>query len=644
LTGFAGLFFYAGRWSCRLFPQRKLEAAQEKIGVHMGTYAGKLLRIDLTGGKSMVDEIPDQHFRNFISARGLGSQYLYDEVKGGTDPLSPENRLILSIGVLGGTGLQGFSKWAVTTKSPLTGTIFRAVTGGNFGVWMKHAGYDLIIIQGKAEKPCHVHIDRDGVHFLDAKDLMGLDYRRVQIKLKERHGPLTESACIGPAGEKLVRYAVISSGERTASRGGVGTVMGSKGLKAISINAPIQKPAPYDRSRFANLVTQQIEILKHHPRKKNMSRFGTPYITTVVDSLGILPVKNFQEGHIQTIQEIAGKDFFELKRAKAGCHVCMTRCGGMRDVTLGPFSGSRIDGPEYETIYAFGPLLGITDKQFVINANALCDYYGLDTISTGVCVAYACELFEKGLVSQSDTNGLDLRWGNQEAFFSLIEMIGRRKGFGELLGEGVKRGAKRLGSDTSLYAMHIKGLEMPGYDPRGVKGYGLSMATSNMGGTHMYGRPREELSGKTDPYIEEGKGQAIARVQKEQALEDSLIACTFGNTGLDLRFYPDVLLAATGIDAFGSPDSLLEIGERIICLERCFNLRDGFSRKDDSLPRRMLSEPLRNAGPATGQVISHLDRLLDEYYEALGYTKEGVPTAEKLKELRIDFGPDAVSQ
>ncbi len=606
----------------------------------MGTFTGKLLRVDLTRNKSTVERIPDQHFRDFISARGLGSKYLYDEIKPGTDPLSPENRLILSIGVLGGAGLQGFSKWAVTTKSPLTGTIFRSITGGNFGVWMKHAGYDFVIIQGKADKPCHVHIDREGVYFLDARDLIGLDYRTVQIKLKDKHGPHTESACIGPAGEKMVRYAVISSGERTASRGGVGTVMGSKNLKAISINVPIRKPAPHDPARFANLARKQIEILKQHPRKKNMSIFGTPYITTVVDSLGILPVKNFQEGSIRTVQEIAGKDFLELKRTKAGCHVCMTRCGGMRDVTQGPFSGSRIDGPEYETIYAFGPLLGLTDKQFVINANALCDYYGLDTISTGVCVAYACELFEKGLISHSDTNGLDLRWGNQEALFSLIEMIGKREGLGELLGEGVKRAAECLGGDAIQYAMHVKGLEMPGYDPRGVKGYGLSMATSNIGGSHMYGRPRDELSGKVDPYVEEGKGRAIARVQKEQALEDSLIACTFGNTGLDLQFYSEVLVAATGIDAFGSQDNLLEIGERILCLERCFNIRDGFSRKDDSLPQRMLSEPLKHAGPATGQLVSHLDRLLDEYYEALGYTKEGIPSVEKLKELRIDRCPD----
>jgi len=536
----------------------------------------------------------------------------------------------------GGTGLQGFSKWAVITKSPLTGTIFRSITGGNFGVWMKHAGYDLIIIEGQAAKPSSVHIDERGVHFQGAADLLGLDYRRVQIKLKEKHGPNTESACIGLAGENLVRYAVINSGERTASRGGVGTVMGSKNLKAISINVPIRKPSPFDEVRFKNLVKKQINILKEHPRRKNMTTRGTPYITTVVDGLGILPVRNFQEGSTQTIDEISGDEFYKMKKAKAGCYQCMTRCGGMREVTRGPLSGMQIDGPEYESIFAFGPLLGLTDKQFVINANALCDYYGIDTISTGVCIAYACELFEKGIISTSDTDGVDLSWGNEESIFSLIQKIGKREGVGYLLGQGVKRAAEHMGGETNSFAMHIKGLELPGYDPRGVKGYGLSMATSNIGGSHMYGRPREELSGLVDSFTEEGKGASIARVQKEQALEDSLIACTFGNTGLDLRMYSELLTAATGIEEFESTDNLVKIGERIVCIERCFNVREGFRRKDDSLPTRMTSEPLMKAGPSTGQVVKNLDRLLDEYYEALGYTGDGIPTAEKLKDLGIE--------
>ncbi len=599
-------------------------------------FAGKLLRINLSNSSSQEEEIPDQHHRRFISARGLSAKYLYDELPPNIDPLGPENKLIMSMGVLGGTGLQGFSKWAVTSKSPLTGTIFRSITGGNFGPWLKYAGYDLLIVEGKAEKPTYVHIDGDGIHFVGATHLLGLDPRSLQKRLKEKHGRHTESACIGMAGEGLVRYAVITSGERTASRGGMGTVMGAKNLKAISINVPTKKPIPFDASKFKNLIKRQIGILKEHPRRKNMGTFGSAYITTVVDALGILPVRNFQEGSIQGVDEVSGDEFHALKKAKAGCHVCMTRCGGMRDVTKGPLRGSQIDGPEYETVYAFGPLLGLTDKQFVVNANALCDYYGLDTISTGGCIAFASELYEKGVISNADTDGHDLSWGNMDAILSLIEKIGKREGFGNLLGEGVKRAAEQIGGDAGSYAMHIKGLELSGYDPRGVKGYGLSMATSNIGGSHMYGRPRDELVRKVDPFTEKGKGASIAQVQKEQALDDCLISCTFGNSGLDLSMYAEFLSAATGFEQFKSTDNLLKIGERIICIERNFNVREGFGRKEDSLPRRMVSEPLRNAGSSTGQVVKNLGGMLDEYYEALGYTKDGVPTIEKLKELGIE--------
>ncbi|MBW2094441.1 MAG: aldehyde ferredoxin oxidoreductase family protein [Deltaproteobacteria bacterium] len=601
----------------------------------MATYTGKLLRINLTDSTWQEEDIADSSYRHYISARGLAAKYLYEELQPHMDPFDPENRLVFSIGVLAGTGLQGFSKWCVTSKSPLTNTIFRSISGGNFGVWMKYAGYDLLIIQGKAPVPSYVYLDTNGVQFHPADSLLGLDPRELQKRLKKNHGPRTESACIGLAGEKLVRYAVISSGDRTAARGGMGTVMGAKNLKAVAINVPVQKPVPFHKSAFEKLVQEQICMLKGHPRRENMNTFGTPYITTVVDALGVLPVKNFQEGTIQQVEDISGEVFYDLKKAKAGCYLCMTRCGGMRQVTNGPLEDSLIDGPEYETIYAFGPLLGIADKQFIINANAACDYYGIDTISTGVSIAFACELFEKDILTTADTDGLDLSWGNKGSVFSLIEKIGKREGMGRLLGEGVRIAARNMGADASLYAMHIKGLELPGYDPRGIKGYALSMATSNIGGSHMYGRPRAELAGKVDPFAEEGKGESIAQVQKEQAVEDSLIACTFGNSGLDVAKYAQLLTAATGIDAFGEGDNLLRIGERILCIERCFNMREGFGRKDDALPRRLTSEPLRKAGPSTGQVVKDLDTLLDEYYEALGYTGEGLPTAEKLNDLGI---------
>lgn len=601
----------------------------------MTTLAGKLLRINLTNRTHCEEEIKGGIYENFISARGLGAKYLYDELGPNTDPLSPENKLLFLIGALGGTGLQGFSKWVVMSKSPLTGTIMRSYTGGNFGVWMKFAGYDLIVIEGKADVLSYIYMDKEGIKILDAQDIHGLDPRSFQQRLKERHGPKTECACIGIGGENLTRYAVVTSGERTASRGGMGAVMGSKNLKAVAINTPIKVLRPFDVDRFKELVKAQTTMLKDHPRRKAMNTMGTPYITTGLMKNGIMPVNAFREGRIEKIETISGDEFLKLKKKKAGCYGCMTRCGGLREVNRGPYKGTLIDGPEYETIYAFGPLLNITDKQFIIDANAACDYYGIDTISAGVCIAFAFELFERGVITAADTDGLDLTWENQEAILTLLARIANREGFGELLSQGVKRMAEHFGEETSSYAIHIKGLEMPGYEPRAVKGYGLSMATSNIGGSHMYGRPRMELSGKLDPFSEKDKGMSIAEVQKEQAIEDSLIACTFGNSGLDLQNYSDFLIAATGIDAFDATDKLLTIGERIICVERCFNVREGFSRKDDVLPKRMRTESLKNAGPADNQVVDNLDALLDEYYNALGYTKDGVPTKQKLAELGI---------
>jgi aldehyde:ferredoxin oxidoreductase len=601
----------------------------------MPTMTGKLLRIDLTTGAHGEEEIPRRFYTQYLTARGLGVKYLYDELEAGIDPLSPQNRLVFGMGLLGGTKLQGFSKWAVMTKSPLTGTIMRSITGGNFGVWLKSIGYDMMILEGKAASPSYVHIDTQGVHLLSAQGLLGLDPRATQAKLKETHGSQTESACIGLAGEKLVRYAVVTSGERTASRGGVGTVMGSKNLKAVSINASRRKVVAVDAERFDGLARAQIEMLKENPRRKAMNTLGTPYITTVLEKKGIMPVRNFREGSIENVQEISGDQYLKTKEATAGCYACMTRCGGMRSVTRGPYQGTMIDGPEYESVFSLGPGVGIVDRQAIVDANAACDFYGIDTISAGVCVSFAFELYEKGMIRPSDTDGVQLTWGNADAVLWLIEKIAKREGVGDLLSQGVKRASEFYGANTPDFAIHIKGLELPGYEPRAVKGYALSMATSNIGGSHMYGRPRDELGGKIDPYTENGKGVAIAEVQKDQALEDSLIACSFGNSGLTLADYADFLVAGTGMEELGSVEGLRKIGERIICLERCFNVREGFGRKDDTLPKRMLVEPLENAGPATGQVVRELDRLLDEYYRALGYSREGIPTPEKLSELGL---------
>ncbi|GAB4273041.1 MAG: aldehyde ferredoxin oxidoreductase family protein [Deferrisomatales bacterium] len=601
----------------------------------MSTIAGSLLRINLTERTCRREEIPAGLYREFLSARGLGVRYLLEELHPGVDPLGPDNKLIFGIGVLGGTRLQGFSKWSVVTKSPLTGTVFRSFTGGNLGVWMKWAGYDQVILEGASDTPCYVLVDAEGVEFLDARELMGRDPREVQERLKERHGPRTEAACIGLAGEKGVRFAAITAGERTASRGGVGAVMGAKNLKALAVRAEPRSLRGHDPDRLEELAAEQIRMLRTNPRRRTLHTLGTPYITTGLMEKGILPVRNFREGFLEGVEAISGDVFLQRKEGAAGCYGCMTRCGGLRRVERGPYAGTRIDGPEYETIFALGPLLGIADPQFIVDANALCDYYGMDTISAGVSAAFAVELFEAGRIDRSHTGGLELQWGDPEAALALLDQIARREGLGEILSLGVKRAAEALGGGAEALAHHIKGLELPGYEPRALKGYALSMATANIGGSHMYGRPREELAGRVDPYAETDKGAAIAEIQKAQAVEDSLIACTFGNSGLTLEDYGRFLEAATGLEELASADALLRIGERIVCAERWFNVGEGFGRAQDCLPPRMVREPLRRAGPATDQVVACLDTLLDEYYDALGYDARGIPTPETLDRLGL---------
>jgi aldehyde:ferredoxin oxidoreductase len=615
----------------------------------MSTYNNQLLRINLTTGAIRAEPIPEQVKTDFVGGRGFGIKYLYDELAPGIEPLGPENKLLFLAGPLGGTAAQGFSKWVAVTKSPLTGCVARALGGGDFGAHLKFAGFDFVVVEGQAETPIYIHLEGNKAEVLDAGDLWGLDTQEAQQKLQEKHGPRTQVACIGLAGEKLVRYATITHGRRTASRCGVGTVMGSKNLKAVAIGRISEsasqrtggrgargKLVPHDPDGFRSLAQEQIESLKTHKRRLNLTNVGTTFMVATANTAGMFPTRNFREGSLEGFEKIAAEEFSRVKVGNFGCYSCMTRCGQVHEMSEGPYSGAFSEGPEYETIWALGGQVGNTDSGFLVAADARCDLLGLDTISTGNCIGFACELFERGIITTADTDGLELTWGNHAAFLTLIEKIGRREGFGELLGEGVVRAARRIGKGAKAYAMHAKGLELPGYAPRAVKGYGLSYATSNIGGSHMYGRPRDELYGRLDPFAEEGKGGSIALVQKEQALDDSVVVCNFGTSGLTRQFLGKLLVAATGINEFRDVAYLDRVGERIVCLERAFNVREGFDRKDDTLPARMFTEPLQNAGPATGQVIRSLDTLLNEYYDALGYTRQGVPSREKLKELGLE--------
>lgn len=599
-------------------------------------YTGKLLRVNLSSGESKVEPIPDSAVKDFLGGRGLGVRYLYQELSPGIDPLGLQNKLLFLMGPLGATPALGFSKMAVVTKSPLTGGVVKSIGGGYFGAWLKFAGFDALIVEGKAQNPVYICLENGSIRLLDANELWGLDTQQTQEMLRKRHGPKAKVACIGPAGEKLVRYSAIVSDRRTAARGGVGTVMGAKRLKAIVANST-GSVALYNAKEFRGLAREQAKRMKNDKRRIQLTKYGTSYLTLPFVQLGIYPTYNFRKGTLEGIEKLSAEEFAKFKVRNYGCYGCMTRCGQVRQVTEGPYAGALSDGPEYETIFSLGGLVGNNDPASLIAVDALCDLLGLDTISTGVCIAFAWELFEKGIINLKDTDGLDLRWGNHQDIIKMVGKIGRREGLGQVLGEGVKRAAEYIGKGAETCAMHVKGSEIPGYEPRAVKGYGLIYATSNIGANHMYGRPREEVAGSKDRFADEGKGERIARAQIEQAVNDSLIQCNFGATGLLPELRNRLLVAATGFEEFNDSSYLDKIGERIVCLERAFNVREGFGRQDDILPLRMLNEPLENAGPATGQRMQNLEGLLNEFYEAVGYNHQGIPAQQKLRELGLEW-------
>lgn len=606
----------------------------------MTTYTGQLLRVDLTSGKATWEPVPHEVQRTFIGGRGVGIHYLWEEMTSGIDPLSPANKLLFMPGALGGSLAQGFGRWIVMTMSPLTGGLARAVGGGNFAAFMKFAGCDLVVIEGKAEKPSYLLIDDNGVHVRDAEDLWGLDTGETQKALEAIHGNRVQTACIGPAGERLVRYATITHGTRTASRCGVGTVMGAKNLKAFSILARAKPRGAHYPEWFKTLLKEHAGILKEHKRVVKMHKFGTTFLAQMTREMGILPFKNFQAGDMEGIESLFTDAYANMRVGSHGCFNCMTRCGQVHVVKDGPYAGSQSEGPEYETIWAFGAQVGNTDVGATVKADNLCDLLGVDTISTGSTIGFAMELFQRGIITTSDTDGAELNWGDHKVITDLIRKIAMREGFGELLGEGTRRAAESIGKGAEKYAMHSKGLEFPAYEPRAAKIHGLSMATSNIGGSHMYGYCRQEISGKGGPrpvdrFADRGFGDIAGYNQIAKALEETGILCNFADSGMTHELLGKLLAAGTGFEEFQEEEYLRLVGERIVCLERCFNVREGFSRKDDSLPERMREEPLPDAGPATGQMVRNLDGMLDEYYESMGYDSDGVPTRDKLNELGL---------
>ena len=604
---------------------------------------GKLLEIDLTSGKTKDSPIPGGMMEKYLGGRGLGARLLFDSLPPKTDPLSPENVLIFLTGPLTGSMVTGSSKFVVVTKSPLTHGWCDSYSSGRIAVELKKAGYDGMVIRGRSNYPCYLRIDDRGVEVREADWIWGRDSFETERMLKEMEkDPSVGVSSIGPAGEKLARFACINSDlYRQAGRGGVGAVMGSKRLKAIVVKGT-KGAGLHDRTRLVELNRESYRRSQKSQVAQARKKYGTPLTLNITHAGGILPTKNFQFGTWEkALEKIDSVGVHKSFKSHKPCLSCFVPCSLVTEVAEGRYKGISVEGPEYETLGMFGSNLLIDSLPVIIQANILCDRLGLDTISAGNAIGFVMECFERGFLSAGDTEGKEIRFGDGEAALAAVEMIAYRRGFGDILAEGVKAASQRIGKESSRFAMHVKGLEFPAYEPRGAFGSGLSYAVSPRGACHRRAwPPAKEILGGYPPFTTEGKAEMIKDLYDQNCVLHSLLVCDMPAKFIPLSLddYSNYLQAVTG-ESF-STDDFLNIAGRIETLIRMINLREGFSREDDTLPHRTLFEPLPD-GPAKGQFIGleNLNRMIDDYYACRGWDSRGVPTEATLG--KYDLSGDA---
>jgi aldehyde:ferredoxin oxidoreductase len=609
-------------------------------------YCGKILVADLTTGKLSEEPLNIEWAEKFLGGKGLGIRYLFENVRPGTDPFSPENVIVLMTGPLTGTIASTMSRMANVTKSPATGTMSDSYSGGYFPAELKFAGFDGVIIRGRAGRPVYLAIKDGRAELKDAGHLWGKSvFETTDAVVKEsgetpRHyidGP--KVGCIGPAGENKVRFAAIAYDKHHfAGRGGTGAVMGSKNLKAISVRGTKQAKALSINSEpeFLAMVREIIKKdIQQNPDEEMLMKVGTPGIVSLSQSGGLLPTRNFQTGVFEKSQQIdsdALEDQILVKHAST-CYSCSIGCRNITRVKDGKYGGLDGEGPEYETLALCGANMGIGDIRIIMKFNEECSDLGLDTISAGNVCGWAMELFERGILTEKDTAGLKLNFGNEEAAVSLPRLIAFRTGIGNTLAEGVAKASRIVGKGSERYAVHSKGLEYPGYDPRGTFGMALAYGTSDRGADHNRAWPvGYDAFGKLDPYTVDGKAELVQKDQIRTSVKWSTTMCDF--LAANLSMCARLLNAAcqTNYDE----DSMKTFGKRIWTLAKLFNLREGFSRKDDSMPPRIYLDPLPDGNPK-GKVITEQDfqKMLTEYYRIWGWDDQGMPKAATVQELGL---------
>jgi aldehyde:ferredoxin oxidoreductase len=594
------------------------------------TFAKTILRVNLETKEIKNEPINLEIAQQYLGGRGYGVKILFDELEPGINPLSPENKIVIMTGPMTGTISPTTSRWCMVFKSPLTKkTLNDSHCGGRLGVELKKAGYDGIIIESASDTPVYLLITDNKVSIQDAAGLWGKTIDTTERFLKDKYKDHSIAA-IGPAGENLVHFACVINGTRTAGRGGIGAVWGSKKLKAIVVQGT-KKTLPVNEYAFQLVNKKFLEILKGHPvTGTGMGLYGTPILVNLVNKHGIFPVKNYNTGIFDDVRQIAGETLKEYVVKKDPCRGCPIACGRIMK-----FKDIETQGPEYESLWALGPNCGISDLEIIFKANSLCNKLGLDTISTGNVIGWFMECGERKIVPNA------VLFGDGKALLSLIEDIAYRKNTGNLLADGVQRASEKIRKGTETFACHVKGLEMPAYDPRGAKGMALSYATSNSGGTHLkaYTVIQEVLSLPhfVDPFIEENKAELVKTLQDVFAVLDSAEWCKFTTMAVfstlkcEIDVYAKLLTTVTGF--YIDEIEFRKIGERIYNLERLFNIREGLTKADDVLPQRFQKEPLPN-GPAKGHTVN-ITNLLKEYYYIRGWETSGVPSDRKLEELNI---------
>ena len=598
-----------------------------------GAYYEKIARINLTTGEIKVEKLDLELAHKFIGGRGLGTKILYDEGVATVDPLSPENKLVYITGPMTGAAAPSTGRYMVVTKSPLTGMIACSNSGGIWGQKLKYAGWDALIVEGEAPAWKYLNIEDDKIELLDAEEYVGVMSEEIDEKLKEKHGADASVLNIGPAGEKKVLLAAIMNDkDRAAGRSGVGAVMGSKKLKAIVVKTSrknLDNIADIDALKAATKRSMEL-IRENGVTGSGLRALGTAVLVNIINNVGSLPTKNWQESYYEQAEDISGEALAEKYLVKpSACARCPIACGRVVNI-----NGKVAGGPEYEPLWAYGANCGLNDLNAIDEANMLCNEYGLDAIGTPCTIAAAMELYQRGAIKEEDCAGVPLEWGSSKAIVEWTKRMGDPKTeLDWLMSSGSARLCEHYGMPE--LSMSVKKQEMPAYDARGIQGIGITYATSNRGGCHVRGYMiSPEILGlpqQLDRTVTNEKAAWAKTFQDLTAVIDSMGHCLFTSFAMGAPEYTDLLNAATGTN--WTVDEVLAIGDRIYNIERMFNKAAGMKPEDDRLPKRLLEEPIVN-GPSKG-MVSQLPVTLPEYYEARGWVN-AFPTDETLKKLGLD--------